>query len=395
MPSTFTWLDHSENARRRALDAIDLYRQPDTRDELGLASIRDGFAGLFSPGTSTIQTRARYFLMIPWLYQRVELGRSSQPAATRARSAELDLIAALLAQDDHRGLIGQHARRTLKRLPSGVYWQGLNSWGIRPVPVAQDAYHRWIDAGTATPADTSEEGDPVHGIWHAGLPVAPEDFPGTAVLALQANEAEYLVERIAQRWPASLLAWLVQHGGPVDGFDFPWLHPDLHLMPAPLQHQLHQARLFSEVLHGAQLLYNLLLARQAELGEQVEAWEQDIAKWEARLANRGDALAAWELDEFWSTLASTGAAVPRPTRRFCSSWIEHARAGTGSLGVAHDKVSEDLIRVQEAHVKGRQARLANRSMLEAWGGNSGSTQLSYRWAVTKDYVAEIREARHA
>jgi hypothetical protein len=266
---------------------------------------------------------------------------------------------------------------------------------MRPVPVALDAYHRWIDAGTATPTDASEEGETVHGIWHAGLPSPPEDFPGTAVLTLRANEAEYLSERIVQRWPASLLAWLVQHGGTVDGLGFPWLHPDFRHMPDGLQRQLHQARLFSEVLHGAQLLYNLLLARQAELGEQAEAWEQDISAWEARLAERGDALGAWELDEFWSTLAGTGATVTPPTRRFCSSWIEHARAGTGSLGTAHDRVCEDLVRVQEGHVKRQQSRLANRSMLEAWGGNSGSAQLSYRWAITQNYVAEIREARGA
>src|SRR4051794_18948537 len=174
MASTFTWLDHSEEARQRALDAIDLFRQPDTRDELGLASIRDGFAGLFSPGTSTIQTRIRYFLLIPWLYQRIEQSSSRRPAAQRAREAELDLIEALLAGGDHDGLIGRQARRSLKRLPSGVYWQGLQAWGIRPVPVALEAYHRWIDAGTAAPEDTSEEGEPVSGIWHAGLPSAPE-----------------------------------------------------------------------------------------------------------------------------------------------------------------------------------------------------------------------------
>src|SRR3954465_12277391 len=100
MPSTFSWLDHSEEARRRALDAIDLFRQPDTRDELGLSSVRDAFAGVFSPGTSTIQTRIRYFLLVPWLYQRVERAWSSQPAGRRARGAELSLIESLMGGGD-------------------------------------------------------------------------------------------------------------------------------------------------------------------------------------------------------------------------------------------------------------------------------------------------------
>ena len=59
MASTFTWLDYSEQERRRALDVISLFKLQDTRDELGLASIRDAFADRFFPGTSTIQTRVR------------------------------------------------------------------------------------------------------------------------------------------------------------------------------------------------------------------------------------------------------------------------------------------------------------------------------------------------
>ena len=58
MPSTFTWLDYSEHERRKMLDVIELFGERTTRDELGLGSIRDAFADLLFPGTSTIQTRA-------------------------------------------------------------------------------------------------------------------------------------------------------------------------------------------------------------------------------------------------------------------------------------------------------------------------------------------------
>ena len=35
-------------------------------DELGIGLIRDGFSDLFFPGTSTIQTRAKYFFIVPY-----------------------------------------------------------------------------------------------------------------------------------------------------------------------------------------------------------------------------------------------------------------------------------------------------------------------------------------
>jgi hypothetical protein len=62
--SEFVWLDYSERERRKMLDIVDLFREHDTRDELGIGSVRDTFADLIFPGTSTIMTRARYFLLV-------------------------------------------------------------------------------------------------------------------------------------------------------------------------------------------------------------------------------------------------------------------------------------------------------------------------------------------
>ena len=89
--SSISWLDYSDGDRRRMLDVVDLFRERDTRDELGLGSVRDAFADAFFPGTSTIMTRARYFLLVPWTYQRLEdTGVSSAEIARRARQAELN-----------------------------------------------------------------------------------------------------------------------------------------------------------------------------------------------------------------------------------------------------------------------------------------------------------------
>ena len=65
MTSSFKWLDHSDTERRKVLDAIDRFKETDTRDELGIARIRDGFSDLFFPGTSVLMTRTRYFLFVP------------------------------------------------------------------------------------------------------------------------------------------------------------------------------------------------------------------------------------------------------------------------------------------------------------------------------------------
>ena len=151
MPSTFTWLDYSEQERRRALDVLSLFKLRDTRDELGLASIRDAFAERFFPGTSTIQTRARYFLLVPWLCLDLERRRVSSARVTRQlRRMEERLIAPLVNSEDVNGVIGKEAGKTVKRMPSSIYWAGLRRWAFCPFRV------HWRSTIAASIASTSD-----------------------------------------------------------------------------------------------------------------------------------------------------------------------------------------------------------------------------------------------
>src|SRR5262245_27615097 len=146
MPSTFTWLDTSERDRQRALDVIDLFERQDTLDELGIGTVRDALADLLVPGTSTIQTRARYFLFVPWIYVALEERRvSSADIARRARQAEIELTEPLATSGDALATIGVVARAALRRVPRAVYWSGLGTLGTRLFPGSQNQYHRSLD----------------------------------------------------------------------------------------------------------------------------------------------------------------------------------------------------------------------------------------------------------
>ena len=63
------WVDFSERDRRTALDVIQMGAQQDTVDELGTGIISEAFSNYFFPGTSTIQTRAKYFFLVPYAVQ--------------------------------------------------------------------------------------------------------------------------------------------------------------------------------------------------------------------------------------------------------------------------------------------------------------------------------------
>ena len=61
--SSLGWIDFSSEHRDRVRTVIDLLSVPGVLDELGIGVIRDAFADRMFPGISTIQTRAKYFIL--------------------------------------------------------------------------------------------------------------------------------------------------------------------------------------------------------------------------------------------------------------------------------------------------------------------------------------------
>ena len=59
------WIDFSPDHRDRVAAVLDMLKPEGVVDELGIGSIRDAFADQMFPGISTIQTRAKYFFIVP------------------------------------------------------------------------------------------------------------------------------------------------------------------------------------------------------------------------------------------------------------------------------------------------------------------------------------------
>ena len=57
------WIDFSKQDRTNAINIINSMKEKGVLDELGFGSLRQAFADFFFPGTSTIQTRAKYFFI--------------------------------------------------------------------------------------------------------------------------------------------------------------------------------------------------------------------------------------------------------------------------------------------------------------------------------------------
>lgn len=403
MSSRLGWVDFTEGDRQRMLDVVGLFREQDTRDELGIGTIRDAFANYFFPGTSTIQTRARYMLFVPWIYLNLEKRLNStnkkvtpEEVARLARCDEVYLISALLKSNDTAGLIGKESGDKLQRLPSTIYWTGLASWGIRYFPGSREQYHEYLCSSRSRKMRLilNDDGNPVGGYqgenWDPGIPEPPEDFPQKASFALTRKEASFLQDHIFQHHKDSVLAHMVISDELFDT-EFLWKSKLVNDLPCPLQENITDARNFSAIMHGAALLYNLMLAEKVGNPEWVENYETRFSDWADRLSFRMDELRVWygEQERFWRSESLQQAKIPYRTKSFVKGWLYEV-FHTGLIqNLAAKSEARELIRMREVQMKKGRARLENQRALDLWGGSSGDRQLDFRWSTVRIIANDI------
>jgi len=272
------WVDFSKSDRDMVMSVLRQLTEPGAVDELGIGTIRDGFSNILFPGTSTIQTRAKYLFIVPHICMELERGGKLPPRQfiDALEQNELDLIDTL-AVDGAEGVIGQRSRQALRRKPSSVYWGALRTYGFLSEPVTMSEYAALLYARkTASEqqkglgkrrakheddtTDDSDTGMSGASFWRA--PTAPENWRDYLKIELTADEAAYLRERIISM-PAtrdSLLALILRENR-IDFAryeEFSDIDALQSLMPPELLSDYRLARDFSRFVFGAQIRYNII-----------------------------------------------------------------------------------------------------------------------------------------
>ncbi|QIX27213.1 hypothetical protein ncot_11835 [Nocardioides sp. JQ2195] len=391
MPSLIAWLDSTPAEQKAARELIAMFNDKESRDELGIGPIRDAFSDLLFPGTSVLQTRARYYLFIPWCYMANNVTRQAGPThRTKGRANERALIKALhgSSSQDKAGLIGARAGVNVRNLPSDIYWTGMLRYGVRE--------HRGSIGALTLPSSGAEgateltQRSPAE--WNRTVPPAPQGFPDRVeeAFAMTAEEASWLKERIVTSTQDTVLAHLLEQDQPIAQDSLaPW-----YAVSESKFEELHHARMFSSVMQGAALLYNLLIAerfqehglaeddsdRPAEFRERLTEWHQEL-----RATSEG-ALRTWDLERMWVITKGSNPNIQRRAQEFVNSWVNGLRTATDT---ADDSVLRALVEEREKR-KGAQSRLKNEKMLAAWSGESGTGRLTYRWGTVKTIVNDIQ-----
>jgi hypothetical protein len=376
------------------LRILEQFTPSETRDELGLGAIRDSVADILFPGTSTIQTRLRYMLFVPWVYRELERrGVRSKSFKRQAEEGERDLIDTL---KPYEGAFGKRGGRNIKRLPSSVYWSGLGTWKIREVLLSQESYLRTIDDYYAESSAwrqcvkrREEAGDEANAVgaptnWHPDLPEPPADWPVTVDFKLTRTEARFIRDQIQHSHGSSLLAHLATSKS-APTVQFPWEHPGSGRFAPEHQELLRHSRLFSELMHGAALLYNLALSDLTQVETKQTQYREEFFNWLQSLPLKE--LKLWEIDCFWRSIAGKQHVVTLPTKHFVDDWRKLVLETNGNL--LRNKSAARLIELREQTLKGGRSRYSNEQARQQWKGESGLRRIDYRWRNVQRLLQDL------
>ena len=141
-------------------------------------------------------------------------------------------------------------------------------------------------------------------------------------------------------------------------------------------------------MHGAALLYNLMLAQLDDKEDKIAEYKEWLADWREECGERWEALDAWDTRRFWEIASMGGTRILPTTKLFIESWINLSRTTRGK-NIVTNKTARDLILFRERQLKKDKSRLDNKRAREAWTGYAGVSRLVFRWEIARQMLSDI------
>ena len=390
------WIDFSKKERNKVLSVLDLLTESGTLDELGISPIRDGFAQLFFPGTSTIQTRAKYFMIVPYALKDLEHSGESNPNHILRALDEMERECGriLLRGDDTDGVIGGRAmaqNKWVKRTPADIYWAGLRNYGIfmggnlslseyvRAMCAMKNQKTALIRLGNRN--DTAEEGNAddkdagdLFRIQFWKIPTYQDKWIESLRMKLTGDEGRFLKTQIITSFPESMLAYILRDGL-TEVFHcrtFQDLSSLITAFPYRIQQDYALAYGFSNFLFVLRTVYNIVVSEGKN--------ENANSQWEDLKPNLKN-LASVDLDSLFGRLGVAKNA-------FLCNFLKKSRSLMIEENLEGIKTE---IKRRERELKQTRAKTLHPGEFDpnSWFGGG---QLDYRFGNAKVIVGDIFES---
>jgi hypothetical protein len=386
---------------------MDLFKEQGVIDELGLGTIRDSLSDILFPGTSTIQTRAKYFLLIPWILQDIERRGRIDRFHSELEESEISFVKILRKnspQNDSRVIGATLRNANPKRKPSTIYWNGLRTYEILNFKGSISDYINYLkyhskklQAQRKLVAETDgnipgDDNDANHmyqqHLW-CQLPKPPADWKTNLTINLSQEEAKFLKERIILSNSDSLWTFALR-SIPDEAKSFSGIVDFLSVkeLPDDLRKLVKLSVDFNTIMQGALIRYNLLIQVSRENGRVKELqpiWEKYCS--EIKLFDWN----SWDINKLWYYCPY----IQYSTKHFVENWLELVKSANFNESKA-DKLLED----RELRLKGiNRARLHDKAIAQKQQSFTGISvfedksvaYLNYRWNTVKTFLNDIQQ----
>lgn len=299
------WIDFSKTERQSILSVLDLLSEKGTLDELGIAPVRDGFSNRFFPGTSTIQTRAKYFFIVPYALKELELSSETNPNTVLKTLDKIEKECGEVfykQNENESGIIGKRSLQRggwVKRAPSDIYWSGLRRYGIFTggnISLAEyvKASCAWKQDKTTLQSlgnrnDTAEEGESddkdagnvfKRQFWK--MPLYNKKWFDNLSIRLTKEEGKFLKEQIIFACPNKMLSYILENdmAEVLDCATFRDLGALMHKFPERMQEDYRRALAFSDFIYVARTLYNIMIfdGGNTNINDEFERLKEEMTK---------------------------------------------------------------------------------------------------------------------
>ena len=274
------WIDFSKTERSKVLSILDLLGEKGVLDELGISPIRDGYSNLFFPGTSTIQTRAKYFFIVPYAFRDLEFNSQYDYFKLKKTFNSTEEKCAHIFLDnnhDESGVIGKISIQGggwVSRTPASIYWAGLRKYGLFKGKMSIDQYIKFITVqkqNTSGAVNLGNKSDESHDDKNAGdvqkvhlfnIPTYKRDWIDNLDMNLTFEEGQFLKNQIIETCPDSLMAHVLKEDIHkfLDISSFGNLEAIIHIFPEDIQKNYLKAKSFSEFCFALRVVYNLIVS---------------------------------------------------------------------------------------------------------------------------------------
>lgn len=403
------WIDFSNRDRKRAQQLMSMIRPEGQLDELGVGYLRDAIANHLFPGISTIQTRAKYFFIIPHILRDYHHLKGSEKRSVTPRQFLIDKenkvknkFRELYNYQEGLGIIGVtlKSNQYIKRNASEIYWAGLQTFGfMNPEGYSLDQYLR--NMASEQPFELSrndneqDDADSNDDFRSVLLTPVNKEWFYKLQLSLDEQEADFFRSQIintGKLHPYALMPQLLYHPDLLDAFlealNFQkFVTRSLNLsFTAPIKKLLQLAFDFAHIMEGVHLLYNHLLQHHFYKDKYDNCFNEEWMQWRSSLQDEMINFRGFEPQELF-----VFSQRPRPnTEYFIGQWWELIRQSKPNS--APSVAMHNLVKQKEQLSKGKKSRLSKPVSANTdidFEKRIGLSLFQYRFANAKIIMKDI------